>query len=294
MHEVHEINVQSWSVETYTQRYLPSATDPLVVLAPFNPFDTTVQIWLARNDRNYQPLYLETQENLGHLDLRPSPLADDIDLDIELDTVQESNPPGIYLTQSDTTVFTPIEDPAALALQAAFQAEADTLEAARLAEAEALESTRQAEIVDAVAHIPGLENEPVAHVSTFQPLAVDGQLVSPSSSILPDYSDIVEGLTPSSSFSISSVITISSEQVAANPDFQDLLEALENSDHIPINLNINPHHNDVDTSEASMDIQVISDDDDLDDPRDVTPPGQYHVGLWDLYGPLRDIGNFFE
>ena len=35
-------------------------------------------------------------------------------------------------------------------------------------------------------------------------------------------------------------------------------------------------------------------DDDLDDPRDVTPPGQYHVGLWDLYGPLRDIGNFFE
>ena len=81
IHHVHEINVLEWDIDQYKQYYLPSEEDPLVAIAPFNPFDTQTQVWLSRNDKFYQPLYLDTQENLDHLDLRVAPSASEIDLD---------------------------------------------------------------------------------------------------------------------------------------------------------------------------------------------------------------------
>ena len=60
---------------------------------------------------------------------------------------------------------------------------------------------------------------------------------------------------------------------------------------------MNPHHNLVEQVAEPMEqpVIVLSDDEDaVPDIPPVTPPtpvGQYHIGLFDLYGPLRNLTN---
>jgi hypothetical protein len=55
IHTAHEVNTQEFNVRCYIRRFLPEEEDPLVVVAPFNPFATVVQIWLSRNDQTILP-----------------------------------------------------------------------------------------------------------------------------------------------------------------------------------------------------------------------------------------------
>jgi hypothetical protein len=269
---------------------LPTITDPLVTEAPFNPFATQVQLWLSIHDPNYQPIYVTNQENLDECDLIAAPTPSFISLDVHPD-VTPATTTGQYLEDGPTVSASSAVIPV------------DTAQAALLTAA------AQAELAEAINNIPGLEAEP--SVLPFHPLAVDGEYISPSSSILPDYSDIISGISRPTSRTSSN--TSVQPPIPVNPDFRDLLELYElevsnQQPHIPVHLNLNPHHNLVSDTESntetntSTDTIVISDDDELPDIPHLSPipteeeevVGQYYRNIMDIYGPMRDLTNFEE
>jgi hypothetical protein len=248
-----------------------------------------VQTWLSSNDPNYQPVFLDNQENLEECELIEAPSPSYISLDDTIPIVPSAAPvtPGIYLDEDPGVSLSNISIPEVHAEQAVLSAAA------------------QAELEEAVRNIPGSN---IDSSLSFQPLAVNGVYVSPSSSILADHSDIVTGTSrpPSTSSSIS---TIHSD-VPFNPDFRDLLESYEFdiSQLQPVvvaNLNNNPHSNLASDGESEpsnhADVIVLSDDENaLPDipptPEEEPEPviGQYYRNLYDIYGPMRDLTNFEE
>jgi hypothetical protein len=287
LHDAYEVTDLDGDLASFTTRHLSNITDPLVTEAPFNPFATEVQLWLSIHDPHYQPIYLTNQENLAECDLIAAPTPSFISLDVHPDVTPATDTPGQYLedtpTVSASTQIIPEDSDQAALLTAA----------------------AQAELREAIENIPGLEEEP--SVLPFHPLAVDGEYVSPSSSILQDYSDIVQGISrpPSTTSSIDPV----HPPIPVNPDFRDLLESYEfevsqQPPQIGIHLNMNPHHNDGSEADSNISTETIlvSDDDELPDIPHLSPVpteeeevvGQYYRNLLDIYGPMRDLTNFEE
>jgi hypothetical protein len=267
------------SVKTFIQRFLPDSDDPLVVPAPFNPFNTTAQIWLARNESNYQPIFVDHQENLADLDAYPAPSESYLDLESPEEIATPIPLPGFLddlVSSSQLSVITVEESPSEAVIQAAVQAELE----------------------DAANYLPDIPVSPV--LAQIHPLVVNGELVSPVSSMLEDHSDVVMGLSPTPS----SVISFHS--VGINPENNALLEQFDLDmldqelaqiqEHHPIQMNFNPHHNLVVPSPTDTEHAVVisDDDDDLSDltnHQPLTPAGQYHRSIDDLFFPLGEITN---
>jgi hypothetical protein len=186
------------SVQTFIQRFLPDSDDPLVVPAPFNPFHTTAQIWLARNESNYQPIFADHQENLADLDAYPAPSESYLDLNCPEPVATPIPTPGFLddlASSSQLSLISVQESPSEAVIQAAVEAELE----------------------DAANYLPDIPVSPVlAHI---HPLVINGELASPASSILEDYSDVVRGLSPTPS----SVISFQSN-IGINPENNALLE----------------------------------------------------------------------
>jgi hypothetical protein len=268
------------SVPNFILRFLPGLEDPHVVVAPFNPFSTESQIWLARNEPNYSPIFLDHQENVADLDGYPAPSESYLDLES----------PAPIATPEPQTGFLDDDVPSAqLSLISVHNSPSEAV----------LQAAEQAELADAVNYIPDIEAQPA--LAQIRPLVINGELASPSSSILEDYSDIVRGISPSNS----SILSIHSNNAIVNPEHNALLEDFDIDmldqelayiqAHIPVPLNVNPHHNLVIQSPTDTDHAVVISDD--DDPSDhsifelPTPPGQYHRSIDDLFFPLTEITN---
>ena len=274
IHIAHEVNRRELNVKRYIRRFLPDEEDPLVVLAPFNPFSTVVQIWLSHHDPSYSPLYVDTQENLGNCDQWPRASASYIELDRDIvPNTEVSHTLPNFLETEDTPVQEPVPEPV-------------------------LDHTTgnytlftQAETTRAVASItePG-----VAPVVSYSNTAVASY--SYESSTLEDYSDVVAGPSPSN-FDLSNV----DQQLEVGPELMNLVDTMEselpeelaNINTIDIQptpeLNINPHHNMFSPLVISDDESITTSDNDLPSLVSVTSDLQIPP-FFDLF-TLGDITN---
>ena len=285
-HEVHELN--TGDIPTFITSHLEGVTDPLVVMAPFNPYNTASQAWLARHDTAYQPIYPHFQENLGPLDLEPTPSYSFITLD------PPSRPSFGPHTPPPSSSVNELENNSTIG------AEVNRAVEALLAVSAEFTLDPQSGQLDIAADQFDITNVPSTSNNTS--LGYVNSSPSDTSSILEDHSETIRAISPSSHISISSTIVGPSfSSIMIQPDTSEVQEllrlanlnypqvVLDNPQHFAnvgygINLNTNPHSN-TDTQEAET--EVVSPTDQSREP----PAGEYHTGLWDLYGPLRDLTN---
>jgi hypothetical protein len=159
--------------------------------------------------------------------------------------------------------------------------------------------------------IPSTSTDPSMAFRTYSPILdhITGYTIEPesdTSSELQDFSDFLRGPSPPATSSSTTLATISSTTVASalndavdfNPDEFLLLldqgpiyqEYVGTPTHtqvqVPLNLNTNPHSNSQENPEVEEEIE----DNILPDipPTVIEPPGQFHIGLYDLYAPKRE------
>jgi hypothetical protein len=259
IHPVWEVN--EGDIPTFLRRNLVGYEDPLVVLAPLNPFNTRVQTWLSRNDPSYTPLYIDNQENLEECDQNTRPSYDHLSLDAT----------SIYAPPSPE-VSSPVnylEDNPEVSI---------------------------AETEQAVASIMEPEPEPTpSEIAQFDEAASD------LSSLLEDHSADIEQLWEEALEPPQLVTPAMPEvfDPAFDPDFQELVDMFNNPAMLPlpmvsspnvsptiqVHLNMNPHANLVTPEFEDNDLPS------LHSLSPEPPAGQAHISVDELFYPLMDITN---
>jgi hypothetical protein len=253
--------VNQGDVPSFIRSQIAGTEDPLVVLAPLNPFNTEVQVWLSRNDPAYQPLYIDNQENLEECDDNVRPSYDQLSLDVT--SIYAPPTPEV----SSPTNF--LEDTVPISVSETDQA-----------------------VVSITPYVP---ESTVPEPTMSETALFFDDVASDFSSLLEDHSEtIAEVIQPPE-------IVMEAAPEEIDPDFQELVDLFNNPAMLPVemrepthappavqvhlNMNTNPHANLVTPEFENNDLP------DLPRHSPEPPVGQAHVSVDDLFYPMMDITN---
>ena len=317
-HVCHELN--TGSVPSFIRRHLKRSKDPLVVKAPFNPFTTHTQLWLSKHDPNYKPIFIQTQENLDELNFYPHPSYSQLDLDHPdedpladfLPTVGQEVDAAAAILLAATEDRTLPEEPVTIPSTTTLSSETGLLNPQVSQETTSPPlDTLFAQEFPSILDIPSTSTDQSMAFRTYSPVLdhITGYTIEPesdTSSDLEDFSELIRGPSPPATLSSTTLATVSSTTIASalndavdfDPD--EFLRLIEQGpiyeDYIGIttptqiqvrlNMNTNPHSNSVENPEPEEEVE----NNHLPDipVTNIEPPGQFHIGLYDLYEPLRE------